>query len=469
MTMRIERDGLGEMPVPQEAYYGIMTVRSQKAYDVGPRTLDDYPLLIKATALIKIAAARANCEVGALEPQYAKAIEEAAWEIVNGDFKGQFIVNIFRGAGTPVNMAVNEVIAHRANERLFGTKEGKIHKNTHVNMGQSTGDVSPTSRFIVVHDELDPVLCSLDQLIVATNEKAHQWAGVIKMGRTLAQDALPVTLGMDFATYASALRRVYLKMRAEQATWNRSVMGGTAIGTGMGAAPGYRRVITKHLSAVLGRPIQTESNLPDAMGATDDLYLAHSHLECLALVLWRMARDINFMASGPVNGLGELNLPDDCDNSENRIPVPEMIIQSCQKVFSNRNVLLLASESGWLEMGPTSGLVFKSFIDSADMLDATIKLFTEMVQGLTANVEHCKAMTEKSTALATMVSAFFGYEVGTKVAHLAIDENITCKEATKKLGILPDDVIEEIFDPTNLVNAEKLEALSVKYRRYRHI
>lgn len=469
MTMRIEHDGLGEMPVPQDAHYGIMTVRSQKAYDVGPRTLDDYPLLIKATALIKIAAARANCEVGALDPQYAKAIEEAAWEIVNGRFKGQFIVNIYRGPGTPVNMAVNEVIAHRANEILFGTKEGKIHKNTHVNMSQSTGDVSPTSRFIVVHDELGLILKSLDQLIGAVNTKVHQWAHVIKMGRTLAQDALPVTLGMDFSTYASALTRVYHKMQAEQVTWNRSVMGGTAIGTGMGAAPGYRRVITKHLSDVLGRPIQTEVNLPDAMGATDDLYLAHSHLECLALVLWRMARDIHLMASGPDNGLGELNLQGDSTDPEERIPVPEMILQSCQKVLSNHNALLLASQSGWLEMGPTSGIVFKSFIDSADLLNAVLKSFTQMVDGLTANVEHCQAMTEKSTALATMVSTFFGYEVGTKVAHLAIDENITCKEATKKLGILPDEVIEEIFDPANLIDADKLEALSVKYQNYRHI
>lgn len=468
--MRIEKDGLGQMQVPDDAYYGIMTMRSTRAYDISPRTLDDYPEFIKAVALCKIACARANCEVKALKPEYAEAIEKAAREIIDGKFKGQFTVNIFRGPGTPLNMGVNEVIAHRANELLTGNKVGPITTNTHVNMSQSTGDISPTSKSILVYEYLTQICDVLTPFVALLKEKAKEYAHVVKMGRTLAQDALPVTFGMTFSSYAHALDRCIENLKNERSAWNVSCLGGTAIGTGMGAQPGYREVINKHLSDVLGRPMRTADNLPEVMGATEDLLRAYSQIECAALVLWRMGRDFMFIASGPRCGLAEVDFDDAVNDEEDRRSAPDILIGACEKVLANHAGLLQGLQSGWLEMGATSGIQFKLFIESSEILKRAVSFFqTAAIEHMTVNAERCRAMTEKSTSLATMVSTLLGYEVGTKVAHYASDNNMTCKEAAEALDILPKAVLEDLFNPLNMMDGDTLEALFKKYQSYRKI
>lgn len=468
--MRIEKDGLGQMQVPDEAYYGIMTMRSTRAYDIGPRTLDDYPEFIKAVALCKIACARANSEVKALKPEYADAIEKAAREIIAGKFKGQFTVNIFRGPGTPLNMGVNEVIAHRANEILTGNKVGPITTNTHVNMSQSTGDVAPTAKGILVYEYLSQVSEILERLATMLEAKAREYADAVKMGRTLAQDALPVTFGMTFSSYAHAVNRCVSKIREERSSWNISCLGGTAIGTGMGAQPGYREIITGHLSEVLGRKMKLAENLPETMGATDDLLRAYSQIECAALVLWRMGRDLMFMSSGPRCGLGEIDLEDAYESEENRRSIPDCLIGACEKVIANQAGLVQGLQSGWLEMGATSGVPFKLFIESSEILMHAVALFEKnALAKMYIHRDRCLSMTEESTSLATMVSTLLGYEVGTKVAHYAIDHDVTCKEAAKALKVLPDAVLDELFNPLNMTDGDKLEALFEKYKEYRRL
>ena len=252
-------------------------------------------------------------------------------------------------------------------------------------------------------------------------------------------------------------------------------MGGTAVGTGMSCLPGFRQVIAQHLSDVCGRPIETEEDLFDGMMATDGLVIAHAHVQALATLVWKMARDIRLLASGPRAGFGEINLPAVAPGSSimpgkvNPV-IPEMVFLTTDRVSANHTGLVAGILSGWLELGTSSGILVKSFIESCDLLARSMRIFAaKCIDGITANREHCREMTEMSTSLATMVSTLFGYEVGTKIAHLAIDENITCKEAAKRSGLLPDEAVEELFDVTAMTDPDKMEALFKKYKTLRHV
>lgn len=473
--MRVEHDGLGELEIPDNAYYGIVSERNRRAFDVGPLTLDDYPSYIRSVALCKIACARANVQIGALDPEKAKYIELAAREVADGKMKGQFVVNIYRGSGTPTNMIVNEVVAHRANELMTGSKTGPIHPNTHVNMCQSTNDLVPTAKEMVIYEELGKVIDASKILQASLQKKATEFADVIKMGRTCLQDAVPLTLGQEFGAFAHATGRLVKRLKLEREHWNKSCLGGTAVGTGMSCLPGFRQVIAQHLSDVCGRPIETEEDLFDGMMATDGLVIAHAHVQALATLVWKMAGDIRLLASGPRAAFGEINLPAVAPGSSimpgkvNPV-IPEMVFLTTDRVSANHTGLVAGILSGWLELGTSSGIPVKSFIESCDLLARSMKIFAaKCIDGITANREHCREMTEMSTSLATMVSTLFGYEVGTKIAHLAIDENITCKEAAKRSGLLPDEAVEELFDVTAMTDPDKMEALFKKYKTLRHV
>lgn len=475
MSMRIEHDGLGELELPENAYYGIVSERNRRAFDVGPLTLDNYPSYIRAVALCKIACARANVEIGALDSEKAKYIEMAAREVADGKFKGEFVVNIYRGSGTPTNMIVNEVVAHRANELMVGSKTGPIHPNTHVNMCQSTNDLIPTAKEMVVYDELGKVIEAAGYFAEAFEKKAEEFADVIKMGRTCLQDAVPLTLGQEFGAYGHAARRLEKRLKIEREHWNKSCLGGTAVGTGMSCLPGFRAVIAEKLTEVCGRPIETEEDLFDGMMATDGLVIAHAHVQALATLVWKAARDIRLLGSGPRAGFGEINLPAVAPGSSimpgkvNPV-IPEMVFLTADRVSANHTGLVMGVLSGWLELGTSSGIPVKSFIESCDLLSRSMKVFVDKcVSGITANREHCLEMTEMSTSLATMVSTLFGYEVGTKIAHAAIDENITCKEAARRSGLLPVEAVEELFDVKNLVDPDRMEELFKKYQNFRKV
>lgn len=474
--MRIEHDGLGEMSLPDEVYYGIVSERNRKAFDVGPYTLDDFPSYIRAVALVKLACARANAEIGALDKDKARAIEQAAREVAEGKFKGNFPVNIIRGSGTPINMNVNEVIAHRANEILSGDKSrGGVHPNTHVNMCQSSNDVIPTAKEAVVYEEFGKIIDATRYLQAALQRKAEEFKDVIKMGRTCMQDAVPLTLGFEFGGYAHGLGRLAKRLEVEREHWNRSCLGGTAVGTGMGCMPGFRAVIHKHMSEVFGREIVAEEDLMDGMMACDGLVIAHAHLQALATQIWKIARDLRIISSGPRAGFREIVLPAVAPGSSimpgkvNPV-MAEMVLLTADQVCANHEGLVLGIQSGWLELGTSSSIPIRSIVNSINLMSRTMRLFADKcIDGIKANREHCLEQTEKSTSLATMVSAIFGYEVGTTIAHKAMDEDITCKEAAKRAAILPDDVIDDLFDLNNLVDADKLEGLFKKYQSYRNV
>lgn len=474
--MRIEHDGLGSLEVPEGAYYGNVTERNRRALDISPKTLKNYIAYPKAIAKVKIACARANCEIGALDPEKAKAIEEAAKELIAGKFDDQFPVNIYRGVGTPANMAVNEVIAHRANEILAGRKDaGLVHPNTHVNMCQSTNDVSPTAKEIVVYEVLGTLIERTEHFEEVLAKKADEFKDVIKMGRTCLQDALPITLGMEFAVYRDSVRRLVKRLKEDREHWNRSCLGGTAVGTGMSAMPGFKDAVNRHLSEVLGRPIVGDENLLDGMTSCDGMVITHGIVEALAVSVWHIARDLRLMCSGPRAGFKEIVLPAVAPGSSimpgkvNPV-IPEMIFLTSDQVVANHASLVAGVMSGWLELGTSSSLPIKSIMDSCDLLGRSLTVFADKcIAGTTANKEYCLEHVMQSTSLATLVSTLLGYEVGTKVAHLALDKGITCKEAAKELKVLPDEVIDELFDLKNLVDASKMEAMFKKFEKYRKV
>lgn len=466
--MRIEKDGMGEMALPEEAYYGCGAERHRIAFPVGPFELDDYPLYIRAVALLKIACARANAEIGALDKEKAKFIEKAAWEVADGKFTGNFKINIFRGSGTPLNAAVNEVIAHRANELMTGDKtKGGIHPNTHVNMAQSSNDVIPSAKDIVIYWEFDKLVAAADGFATALEAKAQEFADVLKLGRTGLQDAVPETLGQILGAYAHGIRRMQQRIKIEQQRWNHSCLGGTAVGTGMGCMPGFRAVIHKHLSDVLKRPMTAEENLFDGMMALDGLIIAHAHVTALSTEAWKIARDLRIMASGSRSGLREINFPLQKPGEPN---FAELLISVTNRVSGNQSAVQMGVQAGWLDLGASSGMPIRAMIASCDMLSSAMTMFADkVIAGITANKAHCAEIANKSTSLSTVISTIFGYEIGTKVAHYALDHNLSCKQAALELEILPTEVIEELFDLPNLVNYDRMEQLFMKYKNYRKV
>lgn len=474
--MRKEHDSLGYLDIPEEAYYGIQTERNRTAFDVGELTLEDFPSFIEAVAKIKIACARANAEIGALEIKKAKAIEQAAKEVVNKEFGYSLPVNIFRGSGTPLNAGVNEIVAHRANEILTGSKtEGGVHPSTHVNMAQSSNDVIPTAKTIVVHDQLSVIIAPLKSLILELEEKAKEFADVIKMGRTGVQDAVPITLGQQLKAFGHGMRRSLGRLETEQNHWNHSCLGGTAVGTGMGCLPGFRASVDKHLSDVLERPIESYGDLVDGMMAIDDLIACHGLVVALSAQIWKLARDLRLMASGPNSGLCEITIK--CPNSQNQLypqryspRALEYIIANCNQVAANNSAILYGLKNGWLDLGACSSIPLRSMISSAHCLSVAMKVMSqEVLPNIVPNRELCKKMAESSASNSTMISTIFGYEIGGKVAHLALEKNISCREAAKELKILPDEVIDELFDVSNLTDPDNMEALFVKYKNYRNV
>jgi len=474
--MRKEHDPLGDMMLPDSVYYGAETERNRQALAANEDTLDRYPVYVKAVAQIKKACAMANKEIGALDGTKADAIMQACDEMIAGRFAGNFPVCIYRGSGTPFNMAANEVLAHRANEILTGDRNsGGVHPNTHVNMCQSSNDVIPTAKGFVVHEELGKTIDAAGILAASLERKAEEYKDVVKLGRTCLQDAVPITLGQEFGAYAAGIRRMIGRLKQERENWNTDIMGATAIGTGMGCMPGFRAAIHKKLSQVLGREIRCAGNLIDAQQAMDGMILAHAHLQALAVLVWKIGRDVRTMTSGPRAGLADIVIPPVQPGSSimpgkvNPV-IPEMVNMTCDQVSANHAGLAFGAHAGYLELGSSSALPVKAVMDSADLLSRTMVIFaTRCIDGIAANAERCREKAERSIALSTMVSALFGYEVGTRIAKRAIEAGITCKEAAIEEKLLPPEAIEDLFDLRNLVDPDKMEGLFAKYAPYRKV
>ena len=452
--MRQEKDLIGVHEVPDDVYYGIQTLRATENFPI--TGYHPHRELIRALGMVKGAAAEANMHIGALSPTIGKAIVEASRELIEGRFHDQFVVDVIQGgAGTSMNMNANEVIANRAIEILGGQKGEyfKVHPNTHVNMAQSTNDVFPTAIRIACLNVAQDLVEALDKLMESFEDKAQEFDGVIKMGRTHLQDAVPIRLGQEFASYAHLLGRD-LK-RIKQATQSLEVMnmGATAVGTGLNADPEYIKNVTERLGVWTQLPLRLAEDLVDATQNTDAFMEVSGTLRTLAVDLSKIANDLRLMASGPRTGLKEINLPSMQPGSSimpgkvNPV-MAEVVNQVAFQVQGNDFTVALACGAGQLELNVMEPVVVFNLLQSLDILRNVTRVFRDRcIVGITANVERCREMVENSVGIVTAINPHVGYDVASGVAKEAIICGRSVRDIVLEKGVLTKEELDLILNP----------------------
>lgn len=464
-STRLEHDLLGEREVPAEYYYGVQTLRALENFNISGVTLNFYPDLIDALAMVKQAAAEANYELGLLEPNIKDAIVKACTEIINGKFHNQFVVDMIQGgAGTSTNMNANEVIANRALEHL-GYSKGQYqycHPLNHVNMSQSTNDAYPTAVKIALINSNKKLVRVLESLIESFKAKAKEFAHVIKMGRTQLQDAVPMTLGQEFEAYAVTLSEEVERLNQNVRLFQEVNIGATAIGTGINSDPDYPEKVIKHLRRITGLDLVLASNLVEATQDTGAFVMYSSAVKRLAVKLSKISNDLRLLSSGPRTGLNEINLPPMQPGSSimpgkvNPV-IPEVVNQIAFKVIGNDLTVTLAAEGGQLELNVFEPVIVQSLFESIEMLNNGMNtLKYRCIDGITANEERCRNMVHNSIGLATALNPYIGYEVSTQLAKEALVSNKSVYDLVLQKGLLSKQQLDTILAPENMVKPRKL-------------
>jgi fumarate hydratase class II len=453
-STRIEKDSMGEMRVPADAYYGAQTARAVENFPVSglrfPRPF------IRALGLIKKHAAHVNSELNLLPPDIVKAIQTAAQEVADGMWDNQFVVDIFQtGSGTSTNMNANEVIANRACELLGGKRgDGKVHPNDHVNRGQSSNDVIPTAIHIAalsgITFELVPVL---DELQQALTKKAEEFRDVIKIGRTHLQDATPITMGQVFSGYATQISNGIARLLPLEMRLGELALGGTAVGTGLNTHPEFARRTIEGLAKETRLKLREAPNHFEAHAARDACMEASATLKTVAISLIKIANDIRFLASGPRCGLGELRLPATQPGSSimpGKVnPVMcEMMIQVCGQVIGNDAAITFGGAFGNFELNTMMPLIAHNLLQSIELLANAAELFTRRcVAGIQADKELCASKVEQSLAMCTALAPEIGYERAAKIAKAAYESGRTVREVAQEMSGLDEATLERFLDP----------------------
>jgi aspartate ammonia-lyase len=457
---RKEHDLLGDRDVPHEFYYGIQTLRARENFNITGVLLSFYPTLIKALAMVKSAAAKANHELGLLEKPICDAITEASGRIINGRYHKHFVVDMLQGgAGTSTNMNANEVIANVALE-ILGYKKGEYqfcHPNNHVNLSQSTNDAYPTSVKIALIYSNDTLINVLKHLIVAFEAKAQEFSHIIKMGRTQLQDAVPMTLGQEFKAYATTLGEEIDRLSDNVKLLTEVNMGATAIGTGINSDPEYSPTVIKHLREITGLDIKLASDLVEATSDTGAFVMYSAAIKRLAIKLSKISNDLRLLSSGPRAGFNEINLPPMQPGSSimpgkvNPV-IPEVVNQIAFRVIGNDLTVSMAAEAGQLELNVMEPIIVYSLLDSIEMLKNGMKVLQhKTIEGITANEEVCRQSVLNSIGLVTALNPHIGYEASSEVAKEAAKTGRGVYEIVLEKGILSKEELEEILKPENMI------------------
>ena len=470
--MRKEVDVLGEMMLPDEAYFGIQTQRAVENFAVSGRTAAEVPHYIWSVAALKQAAAKANCQIGALDKSIADAIVQAAQEVMDKKFDDQFPIDVFQGGGgTSTNMNANEVIANRANEILTGSKgSDAVHPNTHVNMGQSTNDVIPAAMKMTCRMNLHALIAEVAALEAMLDEKTQAFGHVVKLARTCLQDAVPITLGQQFSGYLHQVRRLHQALVAANQQTLDLPLGATAVGTGLSTHEGYLEQVYIELQAITNEPFIAEENFFDGLQNGDAYLEVAAQLKKLAAFLSKMATDFRIQGSGPRAGFNELLIPAVQPGSSimpGKInPVmPELINQIAYQVIGNDVAITMAVEGGELDLNVWEPVIIKSLFESCTLLTNAIPLFVEKcLKDLLPNEAVCREYAEKSTALATVIATLFGYKVGSKVAVRAFEENRTVREVVLDEKLLTPEQADYLLDPMVMTNPKASAAAVTRYQ-----
>jgi aspartate ammonia-lyase len=457
---RTEHDLLGFREVPYEYYYGIQTLRALENFNISGVQLNFYPVFAESLAMVKLAAAKANHDLGLLSKSLADAIVRACNEIINGKYTFHFVVDMIQGgAGTSTNMNANEVIANRALE-ILGHQRGQYefcHPNNHVNLSQSTNDAYPTAIKIALIRSNEKLLEVLTELIASFKIKAKEFAHVIKMGRTQLQDAVPMTLGQEFEAYAVMLEEEIARLNQNVQLFLEVNMGGTAIGTGINADPRYSGIVINYLREITGKPIVLATNLVEATQDTGAFIMYSSAVKRLAVKLSKISNDLRLLSSGPRAGFNEINLPPMQPGSTimpgkvNPV-IPEVMNQIAFKVIGNDLTVTMAAEAGQLELNVMEPIIVYSLFESIEMLKNGMNTLNHRcIKGITANEDHCREMVYNSIGLVTALNPVIGYEAATRLAKEALEKNRSVYDLVLEHKLLSQEQLDEILDPKNMI------------------
>jgi fumarate hydratase class II len=456
---RVEKDSMGEVRVPAEAYYGAQTSR---AVENGPVSGAPMPLpVLHAAAMIKGLGAEVNAGLGLLPPALAEAISRAAREALEGKFDREFVLDVFQtGSGTSSNMNVNEVLANRANE-LLGQPKGSnapVHPNDHVNRCQSSNDVIPSAIRIAARRQLsDALLPALELLRDALAEKAKEFSDILKIGRTHLQDAVPVTLGQEFSGYASQVDHGIRRVRATFLDLEELPLGGTAVGTGLNAHPEFGARTIAEIDRATGVPFRPAENRFEAMGAQDPLVSTSGALKTTAASLMKICHDLRLLSSGPRCGIGEIDLPS-LQPGSSIMPgkvnpvILEIGIQVCAQAIGNDAVVTLGGSLGVLELNVMLPVMARNLLESIGLLSAAARLLSERcVSGITPNRKRCEELIEQSLAMVTPLAVKIGYNKAAELAHEAFHAGTTIRALLRGKGILTEAEIQRVLDPRTMI------------------
>jgi aspartate ammonia-lyase len=453
---RSEHDLLGDRDVPAEAYWGIHSLRATENFPITGTSISAYPHLIEALAAVKEAAARANEELGLLEPEKAMAIVAACREIRAGKLHDQFVVDVIQGgAGTSTNMNANEVVANRALE-LLGRAKGDyqyLHPNEDVNLGQSTNDVYPTAVKVATVFAVRELLKAMAVLQDAFAAKAFEFRDVLKMGRTQLQDAVPMTLGQEFSAYAVMLDEDRSRLAEAVELIHEINLGATAIGTGLNAPAGYAESARRHLAAITGLPLVTAANLVEATQDCGAFVQMSGVLKRIAVKLSKSCNDLRLLSSGPRAGLNEINLPP-VQAGSSIMPgkvnpvIPEVVNQVAFEVIGNDVTITMAAEAGQLQLNAFEPIILHSLSESITHLRTTcLTLAERCVTGITANTEVLRAAVENSIGLVTALNPHIGYTAATDIAKEALATGRGVAELVLEKGLLPAERLAALLRP----------------------
>jgi aspartate ammonia-lyase len=466
---RVEKDLLGEKSIPAEAYYGVQTARAIDNFKISGVLINHYPGFVEAWALVKLAAARANADVGALKPEQLAAIEKACRAVLDGKYHDQFVVDWYQGgAGTSTNMNANEVLANVALE-LSGRKKGDyqfVDPHDALNMSQSTNDSYPTAVKVAFLLRNDKLIGELQQLVKSFRAKGDAYLEIVKMGRTEMQDAVPMTVGQEFHAFAASLESEIQLLRDSEKYLYAVNMGATAIGTGINVPKGYPERCAAHLAKLTGKPIVPASDMLAATWDQQGFVVYSSALKSLAVKLSKIAGDLILLTSGPRAGLAEINLPA-LQPGSSIMPgkvnpvIPELINIVAFRVMGNDYSVGLAAHSGQLQLNAYEPLVGLAVLESQSLLfTGSNALRTKCVDGITLNEKVLERYMETTVGIVTALNPVIGYEKATELAQEAYKSGKGILEIIREKKILTEPQIKELLDPVKLTNLDKS-----KYRK----
>lgn len=460
--MRIEHDLLGEREVPNSAYWGIHTLRAIENFNISNVTISDVPEFVRGMVMVKKATALANGELGAIPKKIAKAIVAACDEVlVKGRCLDQFPSDVYQGgAGTSVNMNTNEVIANLALE-ILGEEKGKydiVNPMDHVNASQSTNDAYPTGFRIAVYNSIIKLIDKITYLQTAFENKATEFADVLKMGRTQLQDAVPMTLGQEFKAFAVLLDEEVRNLKRTAELLLEVNLGATAIGTGLNTPEGYSTLAVKYLAEVTQLPCSLSENLIEATSDCGAYVMVHGALKRTAVKLSKVCNDLRLLSSGPRAGLNEINLPE-LQAGSSIMPakvnpvVPEVVNQVCFKVIGNDTTVTFAAEAGQLQLNVMEPVIGQAIFESIELLsNACVNLRDKCIDGITANRDICQNYVFSSIGIVTYLNPFIGHHNGDIVGKICATTGKSVREVVLERGLLTEEQLDDILSIENLMN-----------------